>query len=328
MHSDQVITFARFMELCLYDPSEGYYTRGGTVFGPKGDFYTSPYTHSLFSRILGDALAFYLASIGEEHPLDLIELGSGEGRLSSGVLESLQKNHPGVFGRIRYRAHEVGNTCFPDQIRGVVFSNEFFDALPVHRVRFSSPELREIYVRGGASITEEEGQLSDPRILDYMRRGFSHWHEGCAYEVNLRMVEVLEDLGHRLKQGFVVTLDYGFESQEYEAMERRDGTLMCYRHHQAHSDPYTNMGRQDLTSHVNFQVFRETARYLGWINEPLMSQRSFLTKWGLEDRLLEEEAQGVLTPERLQDRLRLKTLLVPGGISDTIKVQVQEIRPR
>ena len=49
-------------------------------------------------------------------------------------------------------------------------------------------------------------------------------------------------------------------------------------------------------------------------------------KWGLEARLLEEERRGILRAERVEDRLGIKALLAPGGISDTLKVQVQAVR--
>ncbi len=326
MSPDRTITFARFMELCLYDPEAGYYRRGSKVFGPGGDYYTSPYTHPLFAQILGDALAWYLSCLDADGPLDLIELGAGEGILGKGVLVRLENRHPRIFARVRYRSLEIGDDGLPERIHGVVFSNELFDALPVHRVRVSQTELKEIFVRLGEPIAEVEGELSDPRILEYMRLGFPRWREGDVYEANLRMVEILEDLDCRLQRGFVLTLDYGFEAPEYEAMARRDGTLLCYHRHRVHSDPYVNLGRQDLTSHVNFRVFRETARRLGWTNRPLRNQRQFLMKWGLEARLLEEERMGLLQAERLEDRLGIKALVAPGGISDTLKVQVQVVR--
>lgn len=326
MPSDETMTFARFMELCLYDPEEGYYRRGSKVFGPRGDYYTSPYTHPLFAQILGDALAGYLSRLEVEGTLDLIELGCGEGILGKAVLDRLERQHPRIFERVRYRGVEFGEAGLPERIHGVVFSNELFDALPVHRVRVSDSELKEIFVRLGEPITELEGELSDPRILEYMRLGFPRWREGCVYEANLRMVEFLEELDRRLQRGFVLTLDYGFEAPEYEAMDRKNGTLLCYHRHRVHSNPYVNLGRQDLTSHVNFRVFRETAARLGWTNRPLRSQRRFLMKWGLEARLLEEERMGLLQAERVEDRLGIRTLLAPGGISDTLKVQVQAVR--
>ena len=91
-------------------------------------------------------------------------------------------------------------------------------------------------------------------------------------------------------------------------------------------DPYANLGCQDITAHVNFEVMTQTSEKLGWKGEPLTTQRRFLHKWGLEKHLEEEEARGILNPERLEERLGLKTLLLPGGISDTMKVLVQQVR--
>ena len=36
------ISFARFMELALYAPGQGYYAGGAHKFGPAGDFITAP----------------------------------------------------------------------------------------------------------------------------------------------------------------------------------------------------------------------------------------------------------------------------------------------
>jgi len=108
-------------------------------------------------------------------------------------------------------------------------------------------------------------------------------------------------------------------------VDRTHGTLLCYHRHQVTPNPYINMGRQDITSHVNFEVMVNTGASLGWTSEPLRTQRHFLFDWGLEQRLLEEEAQGLLNPERAEERLGLKTLLAPDGISDTMKVLVQQV---
>ena len=320
------VTFKRFMEYCLYDPHCGYYTTKSKVFGPEGDFYTSPYTHPLFAEVLGDALATYLAAAGGEAELHLVELGSGEGILGGEVLSRLENHHPEIFSRLKYLPVEVGSSQLPQGFRGVVFSNEFFDALPVHRVRVIGGELREVYVRCEAQLEETEGELSDPRILEYMRSGFAEWHEGYEYEVNLRMVETLEDLDRHFESGFIVTIDYGYQWEDYAAEERRGGTLMCYHRHRAHPDPYINIGQQDITAHVNFEVLEKTGDRLGWQGSDLKSQRQFLREWGLEERLIEKENRDALKAAQLEEYMGLKRLLLPGGISDVMKVLVQSVR--
>ena len=313
------------MEYCLYDPLCGYYTTKPKVFGPEGDFYTSPYTHPLFAEVLGDALGSYLAALGGEAELHLVELGSGEGILGRGVLSRLENHHQEIFERLKYLPVEVGRSQLPQEFRGVVFSNEFFDALPVHRVRVIGGELREVYVRFDPEVEEVEGELSDPRILEYMRTGFAEWNEGYDYEVNLSMVETLEDLDRHFESGFLVTIDYGYQWKDYAAVERTGGTLMCYHRHTAHPDPYINIGQQDITAHVSFEVLRKTGERLGWRGSDLKSQRQFLGEWGLEARLMEKENREVLEAAQLEELLGLKRLLLPG-VSDVMKVLVQSVR--
>ena len=46
------IPFSRYMEICLYDPELGYYSRNAEQFGKAGDFYTSSDVHAVFGRLL------------------------------------------------------------------------------------------------------------------------------------------------------------------------------------------------------------------------------------------------------------------------------------
>ena len=46
------IPFSRYMEICLYDPELGYYSRDAEQFGKAGDFYTSSDVHAVFGRLL------------------------------------------------------------------------------------------------------------------------------------------------------------------------------------------------------------------------------------------------------------------------------------
>lgn len=320
------ITFERYMDFCLYDPQCGYYTNKRNIFGPSGDYYTSPYTHPFFAHCLGDALAAFFERLGKPRPFQLVELGAGEGVLGRPLLDYLQETHAELSGCLSYVPVEVTRPALPARIRGVVFGNEFFDALPVHRVRVRGSELREVYVAFDDGISEIEGELSDPRIHEYMKLGFPQWRDGYEYEANLRLLDVLQDLEARMDSGVLLTIDYGYEWEEYHTLPRAGGTWTCYYRHQVVLDPYVNIGRQDITAHVNFEVMKRMGERFGWKNQPLKSQRQFLMEWGLEKRLLEEERQGWLNPERLQRRLQLKPLLAPGGISDTLKVLIQEIR--
>lgn len=320
------VTFARFMEYCLYDPENGYYRNRNRIFGKDGDFFTSPYTHPVFAEVLANFAKAVFQSFPEGR-LQLVELGAGEAQLGRVVADLLGRRSPELGERLDYFPVEIDSPELPARIRGLVLCNEFFDALPVHRLRVCGARLREIYVthRDGA-FHETAGDLSDPRIESWMRQAFPVWREGNVYEANLRMTEILEGLDRRIESAALLTIDYGYDWAEYDSRDRPDGTLMCYRQHRAHPDPYVDVGRQDLTAHVNFDVVQGRGRQLGWERCPLRSQREFLMTWGLAEQLEREEARGLFSSERLPDRLALKQLLEPGGISDTMKALVQVVR--
>ena len=46
------IPFSRYVDLCLYHPELGYYSRNAEQFGKAGDFYTSSDVHAVFGRLL------------------------------------------------------------------------------------------------------------------------------------------------------------------------------------------------------------------------------------------------------------------------------------
>ena len=46
------MTFARFMELALYDPVVGYYASGRAKIGKQGDFFTNVSVGPVFGQIL------------------------------------------------------------------------------------------------------------------------------------------------------------------------------------------------------------------------------------------------------------------------------------
>ncbi len=322
------VSFERFMGYCLYDPASGYYFgERQKVFGRSGDYFTSPHTHDVFARCLAQYFSTCFSRLGKPSPFHVCELGSGDGRLAAKVLSCVDTAFPELSGDIEYVEIDVDRGDLPQRIQGVVFSNEFFDSLPVHRVCLSDGELREVYVRQkGTRLEEVPGPLSDSRLANYLEEAFPRLREDWIYEVNLRMLDVVEQLDQRIGMGMILTIDYGYTAAEYEAMPRPDGTLACYYRHQVGNDPYRRVGEQDMTCHIHWDMLRGKGQALGWKNHPMIPQRDFLMRTGLKGHLLGEEAAGLLSSDRLEERLALKSLLYPGGVSDTLQVLVQEVR--
>ncbi len=86
------ISFARYMELALYEPRLGYYAAGARKLGAGGDFVTAPELSPLFGRTLARQIRELL------RPGDaVLEFGAGSGALARAVLHDLSVPllHPG-----------------------------------------------------------------------------------------------------------------------------------------------------------------------------------------------------------------------------------------
>jgi SAM-dependent MidA family methyltransferase len=96
------IPFSRYMELCLYDPELGYYSRSVEQFGKAGDFYTSSDVHAVFGRLLARQFEEMWRVLGSPASITLKELGPGRGLFAQDVLDWSQKKFPNFFNALRY----------------------------------------------------------------------------------------------------------------------------------------------------------------------------------------------------------------------------------
>ncbi len=96
------IPFSRYMELCLYDPEFGYYSRNALQFGKAGDFYTSSDVHAVFGRLLARQFEEMWRVLGSPEQIVLRELGAGRGLFAQDVLDWSEKTFPESFQALRY----------------------------------------------------------------------------------------------------------------------------------------------------------------------------------------------------------------------------------
>src|ERR1700676_744560 len=96
------IPFSRYMELCLYDPELGYYSRHAEQFGKAGDFYTASDVHAVFGRLLARQFDEMWRTLGSPDCIELVELGPGRGLFAQDVLAWSEKKFPNFFHALRY----------------------------------------------------------------------------------------------------------------------------------------------------------------------------------------------------------------------------------
>ena len=68
---------------------------------------------------------------------------------------------------------------------------------------------------------------------------------------------------------------------EYYLPQRHGGTLMCHQAHRADGDPLVDVGRKDITAHVNFTGIAVAAQGVGLDVLGYTSQARFLMNCGL-----------------------------------------------
>jgi SAM-dependent MidA family methyltransferase len=96
------IPFSRYMELCLYDPELGYYSRNAEQFGKAGDFYTSSDVHAVFGRLMARQFEEMWRVLGSPKQITVSELGPGRGLFAQDVLDWSEKKFPEFFRTLRY----------------------------------------------------------------------------------------------------------------------------------------------------------------------------------------------------------------------------------
>lgn len=344
------ITFADFMAACLYEPGLGYYTSPGRKVGAEGDFYTSISVHAAFGRVIAREIAQMWRCMGSPAQFTLVECGAGNGQLASDIMDYLAEREPVLYGNLRLvlvekepslesaqgemlAAHAAGITWLsPDEFssgrfsfRGCLYSNELIDALPVHRVEMTADGLQEIYVTStDGEFREEIGPLSTPAIKAYLERISIELRPGQQAEINLAAPIWLASASRALREGFILTIDYGFPAAELFAPHRIRGTLLCYHRHQTEENPYIRLGQQDITAHVDFTTLMKCGEVLGLRSEWFGEQYRFLLSSGIIEEIEEVERSSATDEQKLKLRLALKKLIMPeGGMGDTFRLLVQ-----
>jgi SAM-dependent MidA family methyltransferase len=338
----QCLTFAEWMERVLYDPVGGYYNRALAPMGQRGDYVTSPQLSADFGELVAVQLEQFWQALDQPQDFTVMEMGAGLGVLAADVLRYCQAQFPEFFQALHYGIIERAPTLKQRQqetlstwmnlnkvswwawdeipvnsMRGCFFSNELVDAFPVHRVRLHQGQLQEIYVRLNSDKTallEEFGPLSTPGLEAYFQQigikiSQPPYPEGYTTEVNLAALNWITTVAHRLHQGFVLTIDYGYPASTYYHPSRSQGTIQAYYQHQHHNQLYLHLGQQDLTAHVDFTTLQIWGEQQGLTPLLVTHQAPWLMALGLGERLLANNQTTASELTALNEALRRRNVL-------------------
>ena len=234
------IPFDVFMETALYHPELGYYRTARDPFGKHGDFFTASQIQPVYGMLISSLISEWME--GWENPA-VLELGGGR-----------QEMKP-AFASFSYSCLEIHNSALPEKFRGVLFANEFFDALPVRCGVIRNGTPKELCVEwNGERFCWRDGDCFSAAEIHYLHHYYSPLQEGSRFEISKRTMEWMSRLGGTLDNGWLLAIDYGFTKQESVGFP--EGTLMSYRRHSALPDVLQHPGLQDITAHVNFTALQ------------------------------------------------------------------------
>ncbi|XP_045504710.1 protein arginine methyltransferase NDUFAF7 homolog, mitochondrial [Colias croceus] len=286
------LTVAEYMHIVITNPTEGYYMKK-EVIGQQGDFVTSPEISQLFGEVL--AIWFYSETqkMGSGKPLQIVELGPGNGTLMVDFLR--------VLNKFKYKSNELsihlveisktmqllqaGRLCVShkesdielpydregETVSGIkvywyndlkkvpenfswYIAHEFFDVLPVHKFEKTNKGWREIL------IDLDENQKPYYRIsgdetqsVKLLVRPPLDAGDRTELEVSPRSLGIARQLAERVDQFGGLAL-----IADYGHEGEKGDTFRAFHKHQV-VDPLENPGVSDLTADVDFSQLRVAA---------------------------------------------------------------------
>ena len=347
------ITFAQFMQVCLYSPRGGFYaSRGNRI---STHFGTSPTSHPVFGALIARQLEQMWHLLGDPPVFHVIEVGSGDGALAQSIVDACWRMAP-QFAQVLYyvaadyepcwlqsRDHTfdwyngTGDWMSPSRqdailgiqrvkaeglrafrnVVGCILCNELIDNFPVHRFAIQGGRVKEVFVTlEEGNLTEVLDEPSSPRIEKKLTSLGLSLAEGYRGEVNLALEDWTCQLSRALDRGFILTIDYGQLATDLYSPQNSQGTLVCYNRHVVSSDPYQHIGQQDITCQVDFTSLMRLGDRHGLATVGYTLQSQFLTNLGFSSFLDALQTQGLSAARTALSRMAMMALVDPEEYGD------------
>jgi NADH dehydrogenase [ubiquinone] 1 alpha subcomplex assembly factor 7 len=329
------LSVARFMELALGHPTQGYYQRQDPL-GVAGDFVTAPEISQMFGEIVGLWLAQAWSDLSRPAPLRLVELGPGRATLIADVLRvsarvegfraALSLHLVERSSRLRRLQAERllgADAAWHDDLAQVppgpllLVANEFLDALPVHQLLWTGQGWVERRIALAADRRLCFVLDDRPSSLAGQIPASDAAAAGTVAEVGPARAALARQIGARIARsgGVALLIDYGAWAEGPTG-----DTLQAVRGHAA-CDPLACPGEADLSAQVDFRALAEAARDGGAAVYGPVLQGTFLRALGIEARALQLRERA--SPEQRRElRAGLFRLTDPSAMGELFKVLV------
>ncbi len=324
----------KFFHNVLYDKKIGYYN-SRLPFGRKGDFITAPGVSNLFSEMIAIWFISTWEVYGKPENFSIVGLGPGDGSLMRTLIQvfkkfpEFNKKKKIYLFKIsdfmkKLQKKNIGDKSikwvknFNEIKKGPVifFGNEFFDSIPIKQFKREKKLLFEKYY-----VLEKDFNIMEA----YKKASIEDEKEINSYKTlrNINFIEYpksgLREMKKIIKkisnlEGCLLMIDYGY------LKSNNQNTLQSVIKHKKNSI-LSNLGKADVTSHVNFSLLNEFFLKNGLTVHKIISQRQFLENMGIKERS-EIIAKRMKFSEKSNLYLRLNRILNPKLMGDLFKVIV------
>lgn len=341
---EKYMTFAEYMEHCLYHPEYGYYMKPSLKIGKQGDFYTSSSVHPVFAEMFVEMAVE--ASKAVQQPITILEIGAGTGAFAAQFLSALQAKYTEEYEKCEYKVLEISLEHIKQQksslaahgglvqwltdlkqcqnFKGIVITNELFDAFPVHLVQERNGQIEEIAVTWSDEKQGFVEQYIAPteQVLAYIQEYRLDLHKDQRIEIPCAAAAWMREFAPLIRDGLWYIIDYGYTHQELGYPQHRQGSLICYYKHQMDELPLENPGAKDITYHIHFDSLADDASKAGWVKEGLFPQHQFLLQAGILKQLTDHAGGDPFRQEEIRKNRAIRHFISPEGISGSFKVLV------
>ncbi|MGD0232807.1 MAG: SAM-dependent methyltransferase, partial [Syntrophorhabdales bacterium] len=191
-----------------------------------------------------------------------------------------------------------------------VVANEFFDALPFHRVIRQKGRIEEIYVGCGDGFFDRTGPLSTD-VASFIRKYPIFLQENQVSEVTTAAEPLIGAISGLVERGCLLIFDYGYHQADIAAGRFFHGSMVGYKERVMREDVFDSLGQMDITHHVNFDHLSALLGEKGWRKDGEIEQYRFLCNAGMLEALA-GLGQG--------ERISAKWLINPEGLGSMISV--------
>ncbi len=321
-----------FFKNVLFDKKIGYYN-SKQPFGRRGDYITAPNISRLFSEMIAIWVISTWEAIGKPKNLNFIELGPGDGSLTK-VLIDVFNRFPEFNNTINIYLYEISNFLKKKQKNNInnnkvkwisnfdgikkgpviFFANEFFDAIPIKQFKRKNNSLLEKYYILEKNLKIKEKFVKASKVDIKIIESFKTLKNLRFIEFPKSGLKILKNIIKRISrsEGFLLIIDYGY------IKPNNQNTLQSVINHKK-NDIMDNLGKADITSHVNFSLLKEFFEKNNIKVKKTITQKEFLENMGIIQR-----AQIIAKKMKFSDQsnlyFRLKRLLSSKSMGNLFKV--------